>query len=152
LNIIDKTIQNHKKNQGAPNENLMVSFDILSLYTMIPIDEAIDVMRTITDNETVDLLKLCLKSSYFSFKGIIYEQIHGVAMASPLSPIIENIYIKHFEQKSLRSFPNTPKEWKIYVGDVFAKWSHGKEKLEEFLSHINSLLEHIKFTIEQGKF
>lgn len=130
------------------DEDLMVSFDIVSFYTMIPIDEAINIMRNLTDKETVDLLELCLKSSYFSFKGIIYEQTHGVAMGSPLSPIIANIFIEHFEQKALRSFPYTPEEWKRFVDDIFAKWSHGKEKLDLFLNHLNSLSDHIKFTIE----
>ena len=121
------------------DEYLMVSFDIVSLYTMIPIDEAIDVMKTITDDETIDLLKLCLKSSFFSFKGTIYEQTHGVAMGSPLSPIIANIYMEHFEKKALNSFPFTPEEWKRYVDDIFAKWIHGKSKLNDFLNHINNI-------------
>ena len=94
------------------DEDLMVSFYIVSLYTMIPIDEATDVMKKITDSETVDLLKLCLKSSFFSFKGIIYEQTHGVAMGSPLYPIIANIYIEHFKRKALKSFPFTLRKGK----------------------------------------
>ena len=79
---------------------------------MIPIDEAINILKTITDNETIDLLKLCVKYSFFSFNGMIYEQTHGVAMGSPLSPIIANIYMEHFEQIALKSFPFTPEEWK----------------------------------------
>ena len=79
------------------DDDLMVSFDIVSLYTMIPIDEAINIMRNIMDKETVDLLELCLKSSYFSFKGKIYEQPNCVAMGSPLSPIVANIFMEHFE-------------------------------------------------------
>ena len=83
-------------NLDMEDKDLMVIFDIASLYTMIPIDEAIDVIKTITDSETVDVLKLCLKSSFFSFKGIIYEQTYGVAMGSPLSPIFANIYMEQF--------------------------------------------------------
>ena len=139
------------RNLEMKDEDLMVSFDIVSLYTMIPIDEAIDVMKTITDRETIDLLKLCLKSSFFSFKGKIYEQTHGVAMGSPLSPIIANLYMEHFEQKALKSFPFTPEEWKRYVDDIFAKWIHGLSKLHEFLAHINNISNHIKFTIEIEK-
>ena len=54
----------------------------------------------------------------------------------------------HFEQRALSSLPYTPKEWKRYVDDIFSKWCHGKEKMDEFLSHINNLLEHMKFIIE----
>jgi len=72
-------------------------------------------------------------------------------MGSPPSPIIVNIYMEHFERKALKSFPYTPEEWKIFVDDVFTKWSHGKENLEEILTHINSLSSHIKFIIEVQK-
>jgi len=118
------------------------------MSTMIPIDEAINIMGEINDKEMVDLLKLSLKSSYFSFKGTIHEQTHGVAMCSPLSTIIVNIYIENFERKALNSFHYTPEEWKRFVDDIFAKWSYEKEKLDLSLNHINSLSNHIKFNIE----
>jgi len=50
-----------------------------------------------------------------------------------------------------KSFPFTPDEWKRYVDDIFAKWRRSLDKLNEFLSHLNSLSEHIKFTIEIEK-
>jgi len=46
-------------------------------------------------------------------------------MGFPLSPLIANLYMEHFEHMALRSFPFTPEEWKRYVDDIFAKWSHG---------------------------
>jgi len=40
------------------DEDLIVSFDIVSLYTMIHIDEAINVIQSITNSKIVDLLKI----------------------------------------------------------------------------------------------
>jgi hypothetical protein len=71
-------------------EDILVSFDMVSLFAKIPTQDAINVNRDIT-NEIVDLASVCLKSTYFSFQGTIYEQIEGIAMASPLSPIIANL-------------------------------------------------------------
>lgn len=51
-------------------------------------------------------------------------------MGSPLSPLIANLYIEQFEQMALSSFPFTPKEWKRFVDDIFAKWSHGLDRLK----------------------
>jgi len=42
--------------------------------------------------------------------------------------------MENFEQKALKYFPYTPEEWKRFVDNVFAKWSHGKNKLEDFFN------------------
>ena len=54
--------------------------------------------------------------------------------------------------KTINSFSFTLDEWKMYVDDIFAKWHHGIEKLHGFLVHLNSLSQHIKFTIEIEKY
>ena len=69
-------------------------------------------------------------------------------MGSPLSPVVANIYMEKFEAMAINSFPSTPSFWKRYVDDVLAKLSHGMERLEEFLKHLNNLSQHIKFTME----
>ena len=35
--------------------------------------------------------------SFFIFDGKFYEQCHGVAMGSPLAPILANAFMCHFE-------------------------------------------------------
>ena len=72
-------------------------------------------------------------------------------MVSLLSHMVANIYMKNFELRVINYFPLNLEEWKMYVGDVFAIWRHGKEKLNEFLTHLNILLKHIKFTIKLEK-
>ena len=84
-----------------------------------------------------------------SFKGKTYEQTHGVAMGSPLSPIISNLYMERFEQMAHKSFPFTPEEWKRYVDDTNVIWSHDQDKLDLFFDHRNSQSSAIKFTKEQ---
>ena len=72
-------------------KDILTSFDVISLYTKIPIDEAIEVIRDIVNNdETMKLVEICLKSTFFSFSGEIYEKKEGVAMGSPLSPIVHH--------------------------------------------------------------
>ena len=40
---------------------------------------------------------LCLKNTYFFFQDKYYEQVHGVAMGSPISPIVINLFMEKFE-------------------------------------------------------
>ena len=62
-----------KNIEVAGKEDILVTFNIVSLYTMIPIDEAIDVIKYITDADTAILVRTCLKSTFFSYHGNIYE-------------------------------------------------------------------------------
>ena len=133
--------------------DLLVSFDVVSLFTQVPIDEALKVIEqrlkedeTLMDRTSIpvedicELTKLCLKSTYFQYQDQFYEQIEGAAMGSPLSPIIANIYMEHFEEKTLSSAPLKPKVWRRYVDDTFVLWSHSQETLEAFLNHLTLLV------------
>ena len=81
-------------------DEILVSFDVLSLFTNVPVDEACNIAkeRLLLDNtlhlktslspeNIYDLLKLCLSTTSFRWREKFYEQIHGAPMGSQLSPI-----------------------------------------------------------------
>ena len=43
-----------------------------------------------------ELLDLCLRSTYFSYRGEFYEQREGAAMGSPVSAVVANLYMEFF--------------------------------------------------------
>ena len=55
------------------------------------------------------------------------------------------------EEKFLAQFPLKPYLWLRYIDDIFMVWTHGEDKLEHFINHINSLQSTIKFTHEFSK-
>ena len=78
-----------------------------SLFTNVPLDEALQVIRHRLGSDTsleqrtrlssdgvVRLLELCLRSTYFTFQGQLYEQTEGAAMG--YHPVVANIYMDHF--------------------------------------------------------
>ena len=76
--------------------------------------------------------------------GQVYQQWKCTAMAFPLPPVVANIFMEDFETTALATADYSPTIWKQ---DTFVIWW---DKLETFLSHINSLHDNI-FTMEIKK-
>jgi hypothetical protein len=69
-------------------------------------------------------------------------------MGSPLSPVIANFFMEDFETKAIDKSTLKPACWYRYVDDTFVVWPHGKEKLTDFLNHLNGIHNNIQFTME----
>ena len=94
------------------------SYDESALFTSVHIDPALKIINDLlvkdpmpTDRTVIGiddiilLLEFCLKNTYFSFQGQVFEQVEGVAMGSPVSPIVANLYMEYLEQKALSTAP-----------------------------------------------
>ena len=109
-------------------------------------DEKLQDRTVLSVQNIIELLGFCLHKTYFSFQSKFYEQVEGAAMGSPVSPIIANLYMEHFEREDLQSASNHPRFWFRYVDDtwVIQQMVHK----QEFLEHINSIDPANTFTVE----
>ena len=128
----------------------MVSFDVKSLFTNVPVGEALDVIheKLIADDTLAErtalsppqitkLLQICLITTYFLYQEQYYEQKDGTAMGSPVSPVVANIFMEHIEERAIRSSPHPIRFWRRYVDDTFCFLS--KSSVEEVQKHLNSV-------------
>ena len=142
----------------------LVSFDVTSLFTQVPLDHALKVVEqrlmedhtlqertTIPVPHLVQLTELCVRSTYFSFQNRFYKQKDGAAMGSPLSPIIANLFMEDLEEKAIHSAQSPPTLWIRYVDDTFVIWQHGEDQLLQFHRHLNQQCPSIQFTMEREK-
>ena len=74
-------VKDCKTEQG----DILVSFDVVSLFTKVPIHDSILIIKNKLGDEIVDLVEFFLRSTFFSFQNVIYEQVEGVAMGLSLS-------------------------------------------------------------------
>jgi hypothetical protein len=68
------------KSLRAGPEDILVSFDVVSLFTMVPIVEALRLLSRNFDEDILRLFRHMLTSSFSRFNGQFYEQTDGVAM------------------------------------------------------------------------
>ena len=139
-------IRNIKLERGE----CITSFDVTTLYTSMPVAEAIEVIKRRLEQDTelprrttwspdniLKLLEFCLVNTYFLFDGQFFEQTKGAAMGSPVSPIVANIYMEAFEDRAINTALHPPKKWKRYVDDTFVIQLESQK--EEFFHHINQV-------------
>lgn len=98
----------------------LVSFVILSLFTMVPVGETLEQLSEIFLEETTRLLKHCLTTNYFQWDSEFYEQVHEVPMDSPFSLVIAYFYMELFEQRAFQSDEKRPTYCPHYADDTFA--------------------------------
>ena len=100
-----------------------------------------------TANHVRDLLLTCLKTTYFLYDGVIYSQVEGAAMGSPVSPIVANLFMEWFEENAINTFMYEISLWKRYVDDTIVALDDSL--LKDFTNHINAIHPSIKFTREE---
>ncbi|XP_065370896.1 uncharacterized protein LOC135963045 [Calliphora vicina] len=145
------------------NDDIMVSFDVVSLFTNIPIHLAIrnilDKWKTLKEHTAIPrqtflkILQFCLTdNNYLTFDNKFYHQTYGMPMGNPLSPTIANIVLDTLLDDVIDELRANNIEIKFitkYVDDLFAIIRKSDE--EKILKTMNVYHNKIQFTIEREK-
>ena len=120
------------KQETVPDGYKMVSLDVESLLTNVPLEKTIDITleriydskeinTQITCPEMIELLKLCTKNAHFTFNNQVYQKNDRVAMGSPLGPVLAGIFMVELETWIFLTLGNMVLNWKRFVDDTTLK-------------------------------
>ena len=134
----------------------MISFDITSLHTNIPIIDTINIIKDYVNNDDQFTRKTAIPQDRFlSLVHLILTTTwytDGVAMGGPASSTTAKIYMQTYESIAITTALHLPKVWEQFVDDVYSvlKRTH----LENLFHHINSfqsyLDQNVKFIMEEN--
>ena len=139
----------------------MMSLDVTALFTNVPLQFVLENLRKkanegifnppIALDSFLDLIKLSVENTVFIFDGMAFKQKFGVAMGSPLSPVLANLCMEFLESEFILNCPDNikPLVWYRYVDDIFIVYDKDDSSFDNFVSYVNNLLPSIKFTVER---
>ena len=143
-----------------PDNAIMVTVDVVGLYPSIPHDEGLKAMRVALDKRAkkdvstdslCELAEIVLKNNIFEFDEKTYRQLRGTAIGTKMAPPYAILFLAELEEGFLKNCKFKPEVWFRYIDDIFMVWTHGEEKLQEFLNDLNSFHDTIKFTAESSR-
>ncbi|BHF62568.1 hypothetical protein SprV_0200555000 [Sparganum proliferum] len=132
------------------SDEIMVSFDVTSLFISIPPKEASAVLRRRLEeayDETQNALKIghlmrlfeFCQQTFFAFARETYEQTKGTPMGSPVSGLVAELVLQELEKIAFIQHE--------HVDDTFVIVK--KDMLQHFHSLLNAVLPDITFTREE---
>jgi hypothetical protein len=130
------------------NDVIMASFETINIIINKCFASATH-YHAISRDQFRELLNPSVKNCHFLFDGVLYKQVDGVAMGSPLGPLFANIFLSFHEKSWLADCPSVfkPIFYRRYVDDCFLIFTlHGH--VTPFLSYLNSKHPNIQFTHE----
>ena len=116
------TFSNYITNVPTKDDEILISFDVTSLYTNVPITDTVNIIKDYVNNDDqftrktaipqekfLDLVNLVLTTTWYTFNSQFYQQTNGVAMVCPASSITAEIYMQAHERSAIFTALHTPK-------------------------------------------
>ena len=151
-------IQKLNQIEEVPQDSLLVTLNVKSLYINIPNDEGIKAVKEVYDkrpDKTVStkvitsFLSLILTLNNFISNSVNYIQKMGCAMGTICAPSYANLFMAQLEEKHI--YPHIKGialSYLRYIDDIFIIWKGTKEQSITFINELNKNHKTIKFEYE----
>lgn len=144
-----------------PSNYILASLDVASLFTNIPLNLIFEIINNnwstlkvstkLDKQEFLDLFKLCCEGGYLQYGEMFYSMINGVAMGSPIAPIIADIVMNNLlDNITEKTDVQLPFIFK-YVDDLILAVPEDSQSQDTILSYFNKFHPKLQFTMEIEK-
>ncbi|CAF1580242.1 unnamed protein product [Rotaria magnacalcarata] len=142
---------------------LFCTLDIRNLYTMLPQEEALNILvdflhvhgYTKVKGISLGIIRLLasiiLKENVFFYGKKIYQQVLGGAMGSSFTLTLANIFMWKWQKELVRRQDMTGEYYGRYIDDVFMTWNKSENELKKIIENANTWHPNIKLEYNIGK-
>ncbi|XP_015121934.1 uncharacterized protein LOC107044532 [Diachasma alloeum] len=138
-----------------PPDYTLVSLDVSSLYTNVPLDLVIKSMEKrkhkfdtkIEFQELTHVVKFIMSSTTFKVNDKFYKQECGLPMGSPLAPVLADMVMQDLEATCLDNLGFEVAFYKRYVDDIIT--AVPANSIQDVVRCFNSHHERLQFTFEE---
>lgn len=159
--LIDKIKDIH-----ISNKTKLISFDITNLYSNIPIQKTLRMMKKILDKNIdiknnfdiidseniLDILEEITNQNFFLFNNKHYQMQTGLSMGSPISGLMAEIFLDEMEKELFsekhKLFTQNIKAYFRYVDDIIIIHEGSEANIVAIQTILNNLTN-LNFTIEK---
>jgi len=143
---------------SLPESHILVSFDVVSLFTNVPLDLALNGLKNrwnyieftkIPKEEFISIIKFVLSSTFFYVQQYNLQTNLWHANGSPLSPIIADLVMQDLEVHVLNSLNSSLPIYYRYVDDILL--ADHENDINYIFNKFNNYHNRLKFTIEYEK-
>ncbi len=143
-----------------PGYSRQASFDVKSLFTNVPVNEAVDLALELIDrddnarfplpsNHLRKLFEFATSHCAFQFEDSFYLQIDGLSMGNPLAPPLAHLFMIKIEKRALNIGLRIFLTWKRYVDDIYVRLrKRDFLQLDNITERLNQVHPSIEFTAE----
>jgi hypothetical protein len=92
-----------------------------------------------------------INQNYFQFQDTIYLLKEGLAMGTPTSSLLSEIYLQHMEKTTIPELleRHNIKGYFRYVDDILLVYIDNTTNIHKVLDEFNNLTPKLKFTLEE---
>ena len=135
----------------------IITLDMKDLYVNLPITGIFQTTKfwlsknntNTTIEQILQLLETILKQNYFQYNNQLFRPEKGIAMGSPVSSTIAEIYIQFLEELYVKQWLDSKQiiYYRRYVDDILIIYNQNKTNEQGILNHANDIYKHLQFKL-----
>jgi hypothetical protein len=152
-------VENIRKLKLNPDHKIL-TMDIKDLYVNLSINQTLNITNKLLQNNRVDkytlkeimsILNMITNQNYFQYDHKYHKPKSGVAMGSPISGTMAEIFQQDSEQNKIKHLLEDVKitRYNRYVDDIFIIHNQTKITPQSLLEQFNTQHKDLQFTINE---